>query len=314
MHAGQPCIRTAAEMTAPFFLKPDRNVIPTSGRPQRTLTESIWKGWLSSIGVCVALIVLGLIGGSDASGRFEMAVRWLSIAVLVGSAWICPPRFTIISSLLAFVTWSWIEVRASDWSDWLPGHLVRLIVAIGLVACIVRLRRQLSAAQRLARVDSLTGLPNRQALIEALEAELSRSKRFGRPFSLAILDCDGFKQINDAMGHLVGDDVLRRIAESLRNQTRRYDCAGRWGGDEFLIVLSELDQDGAHLVAERIRAAMRHDVEREHPSLTFSMGVITIRDPDQDWECYVRRADEAMYTAKRIGRDQTCFDIIEAAN
>lgn len=314
MHAGQPCIRTAAKMTAPFFSKRDRNAIPAIRRTQRSSVQSIWKGWLSSIGVCVTLIVLGLIGGSDSSGQFQMAVRWLSIAVLVGSAWICPPRFTLISSLLAFVTWSWIEIRDSDWSEWLPGHLVRLIVAIGLVACIVRLRKQLSAAQRLARVDSLTGLPNRQALIDAIEAELSRAKRFGRPFSLAILDCDGFKQINDAMGHLVGDDVLRRIADSLRNQTRRYDCAGRWGGDEFLIVLSELDQDGAHLVAERIRAAMRHDVEREHPSLTFSMGIITIRDPDQDWECYVRRADEAMYTAKRIGRDQTCFDIIEAAN
>lgn len=301
-------------MTAPFFLNRDRNVIQPTGRTQRTTAQPIWRGWLSSIGVWVALIVLGLIGGSDSSGQFQMAVRWLSIAVLVGSAWVCPPRFTLISSLLAFVTWSWIEIRDSDWHEWLPGHLVRLIVAIGLVACIVRLRRQLAAAQLLARVDSLTGLPNRQALIEAIEAELSRAKRFGRPFSLAILDCDGFKQINDALGHLVGDNVLCRIADSLRNQTRRYDCAGRWGGDEFLIVLSEIDQEGAHLVVERIRAAMRHDVEREHPSLSFSMGIITIRKPEQDWEWYVRRADQAMYTAKRIGRDQTCFDVAEGAN
>jgi diguanylate cyclase (GGDEF)-like protein len=197
------------------------------------------------------------------------------------------------------------------WTELLPGQLIRLVVAVWMVAWIARLRERLAQAHRLARLDSLTGLPNRQALVEALDAELSRTRRFGRPFTVALLDCDGFKGINDRGGHLAGDEVLRRIGFALRQQTRRYDCVGRLGGDEFLLVLSEVDRDDAALIAERLRAALRHFVEREYPSLTFSLGVVTFRSADLHWEECIRRADDAMYAAKRQGPDQTRFEVID---
>jgi len=262
------------------------------------------------------LILLGLLllfRGTDSHSQQQMMCRWLSMGLLVLCAWTCVSRFAITTAVAVLAFWMWVEIPDSPWTEWLPGHVVRFACVLGLVLWLVGLRHRLAAAQRLARVDGLTGLPNRQALEEALIAELGRARRFGRPFTVALLDCDGFKQINDERGHLTGDEVLKRVGQALRDQTRPFDCAGRWGGDEFLIVLSELDHDDAELVVERLRAAMRHGVERDHPSVRFSLGVVTIRNPDRSWQDCVAQADTAMYRAKRAGPDRTEFVVIEAA-
>lgn len=273
-----------------------------------------WSSRAGPIVIVLALIFLTLVRSPNQSGSLQLANGWLSIGLLVLSAWVCPPRVAIAASLIAIVAWSSIEVTTLDWTQWLPGHLVRFVVAMGLVSWMIRLHAILDAAQQSARVDSLTGLPNRQALIEAMEAELSRAKRFSRSFSIALMDCDGFKQINDLRGHLTGDDVLCRIGQVLQRQTRRFDCGGRWGGDEFLIVLPEIDQEDAMLFAERLRAALRHEIERDYPSLTCSLGIVTFPGGAVDWQDCVRQADEAMYAAKRLGRDQTRFELADVAS
>jgi diguanylate cyclase (GGDEF)-like protein len=240
-----------------------------------------------------------------------MSIQWLLIALLAIFAWICRVRLAITTSVLALIPWMILEWRMANGTDVLPVQVARLIVTTGLVGWLSRLRDNLVLAERLARIDSLTGLPNRQALIESLEAEISRAKRFGRPFSLALLDCDGFKSINDRNGHLAGDEVLRRIGKSLQTNTRPFDCAGRWGGDEFLLVLSEVNHMDAEMLAERLRAGIRHDVEREYPSLAFSLGVVTFVDAGLGWEGCLRRVDQAMYSAKRSGRNETRFEVVE---
>lgn len=272
-----------------------------------------WRSLLGPAAVVAALVLVTIFRGLEGGSQFHHASRWLLVALLAGMGWFCLRGFAVGVSLCTLGVWSWMESRTQRWSELAPGQLVRLVVALGLVFWLSRLRERLLEAQRLARIDSLTGLPNRQALIEALESELSRAKRFGRPFSLALLDCDGFKEINDRAGHLTGDDVLRRIGTSLRQNTRPFDCAGRWGGDEFLIVLSEVDAEDAKLITERLRAEMRHHVERDFPSLAFSLGVVTFHTPDLDWPSCVERADAAMYTAKRAGRDQTRFEVADGS-
>ncbi len=293
---------------------PTKSSFSTSVALQRLMKPSRWSTWTGSAVLVMSLAFLTFLRSPDPTGQFQMSIRWLSIGVLVLSAWVCTPRLAITVSLIAIVAWSWIEITAPDWTEWLPGHLVRFVVAMGLVGWVMRMRAELASAQHLARVDNLTGLPNRPALIEAIEAELSRAKRFARSFSIALMDCDGFKQINDLRGHLTGDDVLRRFGQVLQRQTRRFDCAGRWGGDEFLIVLPELDQDDAKLFAERLRAALRHEIERDYPSLTCSLGIVTFPGAAVDWEDCVRQADEAMYKAKRLGRDQTRFELAEVTS
>jgi diguanylate cyclase (GGDEF)-like protein len=249
----------------------------------------------------------------DTTGRATLPATWLFAALLLLTGWSCSRKTALGLALMSLSVWSWIEAtRAAVWTELLPGQFMRCAVVLWLVVWTSRLRERLTCAHRLARIDSLTELPNRQALVEALEAELSRTRRFGHPFTVALLDCDGFKGINDRSGHLAGDDVLRRIGVALRQHTRHYDCVGRLGGDEFLLVLSEVNGEEAVLVAERMRAALRHFVEREYPMLTFSLGVVTFRTANLDWEECVQQADEAMYAAKRQGPDQTHFEVVDA--
>lgn len=261
----------------------------------------------------VGLILVTACHWGDTTGRVTLPATWLFAALLLLAGWTCSRMAAFSATLISLLAWGWIETSgAVVWSEALSGQLVRLAVALWLVAWMSRLRERLTSAHRLARLDSLTGLPNRQALVEALDAELSRTRRFGRPFTVALLDCDGFKGINDRGGHLAGDEVLRRIGLALRQHTRRYDCVGRLGGDEFLLVLSDVDGENAILIAERLRAALRHFVEREYPALTFSLGVVTFRTADLDWDECVQQADDAMYAAKRRGPDQTRFEVVDA--
>ena len=268
--------------------------------------------WLRPILLVVGLILVTVCRWGDATGRVSLTATWLFVALLLMAGWSCSRNAALGLTLISLLAWGWIDASgAAVWTEALSGQLVRFAVALGLVAWMSRLRERLTEAYQLARLDSLTGLPNRQALVEALDAELSRTRRFGRPFTVAMLDCDGFKGINDRGGHLAGDEVLRRIGLALRQHTRRYDCVGRLGGDEFLLVLSEVDGENAVLVAERLRAALRHFVERDYPMLTFSLGVVTFRTADLDWDECVQQADDAMYAAKRRGPDQTRFEVVD---
>jgi diguanylate cyclase (GGDEF)-like protein len=267
--------------------------------------------WPAPVAVIVVLVLLKGLSARHEHEPTSGLLGWVLIAVLASLSWIAPLRLAIGIGVLALSFWSMAEWQLGNVSDLLPDQIARLVVTIGLMASLGWQRSKLALAERLARIDSLTGLPNRQAIIEALEAEISRSRRFGRPFSLAMLDCDGFKLINDRSGHLAGDVVLRRIGDSLRGNTRAFDCAGRWGGDEFLVVLSEVNQLDAEMLAERLRAAIRHDVERDYPMLAFSLGVVTFVDAGRGWQECVKRADEAMYAAKRSGRNATRFEVIE---
>jgi diguanylate cyclase (GGDEF)-like protein len=161
--------------------------------------------------------------------------------------------------------------------------------------------------ERQARVDGLTGLANRRHLGEALEAELGRADRFGTPVALALVDLDDFKAINDRYGHPVGDTVLCEVAETLASTVREIDLAGRWGGEEFGLVLPGTDLSGAAEVAERVRRAVaaRTILTADGTPLhvTASLGVAAFPDAASA-RSLVAAADAALYRAKRAGKDR----------
>jgi diguanylate cyclase (GGDEF)-like protein len=159
--------------------------------------------------------------------------------------------------------------------------------------------------ERQALVDGLTGLANRRASADALQTELARASRLGTPLSVVLADLDGFKDVNDAHGHAVGDEVLRAFAEVLRETLRDSDVAGRWGGEEFLILLPGTDEEGAVQLAERIRVALSQRRIPVAPGLrvTASFGVAEHRS-EPGTVHLVGAADEALYRAKRAGKDR----------
>jgi diguanylate cyclase (GGDEF)-like protein len=159
--------------------------------------------------------------------------------------------------------------------------------------------------ERQALVDGLTGLANRRASVDALQAESARADRLGTPLSVVLADLDGFKDVNDAHGHTVGDQVLQAFADVLRESLRDSDVAGRWGGEEFLLLLPGADEEGAVQLAERIRATLSGREIPAAPGLrvTASFGVGE-RGSQSDTEQLVAAADEALYRAKRAGKDR----------
>ena len=157
----------------------------------------------------------------------------------------------------------------------------------------------------LATHDHLTGLPQRRVFEERLELELERARRSYRPFALGVADLDDFKSVNDSLGHLAGDRVLRRVARALAEQGRGIDVIARFGGEEFTILLTDTDAEGARAFGERVRRALRELGAPQGEAVTISLGFTVVRQEDLylPQEELVRRADTALYEAKRAGKD-----------
>jgi diguanylate cyclase (GGDEF)-like protein len=162
--------------------------------------------------------------------------------------------------------------------------------------------------ERQALVDELTGLANRRHCEELLAAELSRAARFGGPLTIATADLDDFKAVNDDHGHAVGDAVLREFAEVLRSSVRDVDVAGRWGGEEFLLVLPGTDAAGGRRLAERVRKLVEGRAlatsEGRPLGVTVSFGLATYGDDGTTAEALLAAADAALYEAKRAGKNR----------
>jgi len=195
--------------------------------------------------------------------------------------------------------------------------LAAMILFFGVIYYFIsRLLQKINEAQQklmaLASVDDLTQLYNRRYFFERFNQEVERAMRYQRPLSCIILDIDFFKQVNDSYGHLAGDQVLIDIANILKNNCRQSDLAGRYGGEELILLLPETEANGTMIIAERIR-----EMIEEHRTLdgkgvviavTVSMGVASLTGPElrnlDKRERIVQYADDALLLAKKKGRNR----------
>ena len=190
---------------------------------------------------------------------------------------------------------------------YLLGLVVTLLDTIGFVLMLKERTVQLLHTQ--AMLDVLTGIPNRRALLEQLERDLSLASRQSSPVSLLMIDIDHFKRVNDEFGHLAGDAVLRHVAKLIARRVRRYDGLGRYGGEEFVVFLPATDAVGARVVAEAIRRTVESSpiqVEGRAIAITVSIGVHTRvpKNPTEDLAAMIAESDRAMYRAKQAGRNR----------
>jgi diguanylate cyclase (GGDEF)-like protein/PAS domain S-box-containing protein len=164
-------------------------------------------------------------------------------------------------------------------------------------------------ALHLAFTDNLTGLYNRRYLLDQLDRELARAHRNESSLSLVMIDLDGLKTINDTLGHNQGDIVLKKVGMILKRNTRASDVAARWGGDEFLLLAPDTDTEGARVIGERIRAQVhscRLKLSGEETPISISVGVTTYPVNASSVSELIKGADEAMYNAKGLGKNQVC--------
>ncbi|MEO8437792.1 MAG: diguanylate cyclase [Chloroflexota bacterium] len=160
-----------------------------------------------------------------------------------------------------------------------------------------------------ATIDRLTGVANRQALLASLFSEVERATRYGRPLCVAFVDIDHFKAVNDSYGHAAGDHVLRGVAQTISESLRASDLIGRYGGEEFMLILTETDVEEGAALSEKLRTLVerkRFSIEgNSELSVTISIGIVGGSGSQLRMETLVRDADAAMYSAKSLGRNQT---------
>jgi diguanylate cyclase (GGDEF)-like protein len=160
---------------------------------------------------------------------------------------------------------------------------------------------------KLSMTDRLTGLLNRGTWENLVDAEYERFRRYGQATSLVMFDIDHFKPVNDTYGHLAGDEVIRHTAEVTRNNIRQSDSAGRYGGEEFGIILPETDAESARVICERIREAIENSTVSTTAGdirYTVSMGIAQLTETPENYMQWMQKADEALYKAKESGRNK----------
>jgi diguanylate cyclase (GGDEF)-like protein len=179
---------------------------------------------------------------------------------------------------------------------------VHLLVLSILAIVLSALRGVLDRERGAARTDELTGGANRRQFFEIAVVEIIRSRRYGHPLSLAILDLDNFKIVNDQRGHSEGDEVLRTVSRTLRSGLRATDTVARLGGDEFALLLPETGPEASE-VLEKIRVRLLDAFRDGGWPVTTSIGAVTYRCPPEDIDAVIRGADALLYRAKGAGRD-----------
>ena len=249
------------------------------------------------------LIILGWLSGTAGSAYDVIFIAWLGTGV------VHPPRraFTFLLVLLAGLS---LRLLYADYSEVITTRLAAdglLILAAGSVLIVYldleRERRvKLASAGRLAKIDRLTALPNRRAFEESLETEVARAGRSGGDLSVALLDLDDFKTVNDSYGHMEGDRCLRELAQALDRSVRQGDRCFRWAGDEFAVLLPDTDREGAVQLLGRVAEHVGATCERPDGSpLAISYGVSELA-PDVRGEELVAVADVDLMGRKAARR------------
>lgn len=190
------------------------------------------------------------------------------------------------------------------------GQVEKVCLMVYDVTDIASSKRALERANeqlaKLSMTDRLTGLLNRGTWENLVDAEYERYRRYGHPTSLVMFDIDHFKKVNDSYGHLAGDEVIKHAADVTKGGLRQSDTSGRYGGEEFGIILPETDAQGAKVICERIREQIEQSVVETSVapiSYTISMGVAQLTDSPENYMQWMQQADEALYAAKEGGRN-----------
>jgi len=238
------------------------------------------------------------------SGPLERG-RWLLLlgSVLMGLVY-------AVRILALWLDWGPVEHLWAPHTAQVVTHLAALSGLVFLTLGYVLMTKERADAEfrRSARLDALTGIPNRSAFLDSFQHTLAQAARGGWPVALLMADIDKFKTVNDTYGHLAGDAVLRAVAQRLQAGLRAQDTLGRYGGEEFLILLPDTPVSGARTLAQHLRHSVEQMVvpwEGQSIAVTISMGVSAqIPAGVQDAQPLIDRADQAMYAAKHAGRNR----------
>ena len=220
--------------------------------------------------------------------------------------WYGNARSGVFAALFSAGVWSaadWMLAGAAPTGILIVNEMVRLAVFLMAVFLVAQWSATLARESLLAEADPLTGLANRRAFRRLASVELARAQRSQHPLAVLFFDLDGFKSVNDTLGHEVGDDLLTTVAEVLRTRSRTADISARLGGDEFALLLPETGPEAAQTFAAMLRQRLLDAMQSHHWPVTFSIGVAVFIKAPEDIEPLIASADALMYSVKNGDKD-----------
>lgn len=262
----------------------------------------------------VSVALFSAIAVADYLTPPELNLTFLYVFVILLVCWNVGTRagivFAALSSAMQFITFSESMGLSLDplyRYVALGNRAFTFLVVVGLTA---PLRQLYEREQRTSRVDFLTNVLNRMALYELLSIELARNQRMGNPFSVAYLDCDNFKDINDRFGHEEGDLLLRAVARTIKRTLRITDAVARFGGDEFVVLLPDTGSDTALEIMGRLRTELDRLAAQGNWPVTFSIGLGVFNRPGLSPEDIVHRCDTLMYRVKNQRKNGLAWELV----
>ncbi len=267
--------------------------------------------WLmtSLVAACVVLFTL-----ADLYSTAEVATSLGYMLPISLAAWCLGRIPAAVTATSCALLWLGVDIRVQGSNLHTTNELINLTVLFvafmlfGQLLAALRLR--LDQEHQLAHTDSLTTLHNRRAFRSAAERELERCRRYGDPFTIAYLDLDNFKSVNDRYGHGRGDELLRLVANSLRKGLRRLDMAARLGGDEFALLLPGTEELGAVLALNRLLRSLHGLRAARSLGVGFSVGCITVLEAPDSVDALIARADQLMYETKGSHRGSVRHEVL----
>jgi len=262
-----------------------------------------------------------VIGYYDYRISTQISMMLLYAVPILVSSWYCGRLEGIIVAVFAASSWLIVNMANQSYGEsatilsWDAFTRLSIFVLIAYTVSLqAQLRRALEREKLRANTDRLTGLLNKGAFRERVEEEIYRARRYNHPLSLAFIDLDNFKQVNDIHGHARGDKLLQQISETITHTIRGIDIAGRVGGDEFVICLPETDDEQACKAIDKLVKALDIMTSQSGWQVTTSIGVVTCTEIcfTETYDVLLGKADKLMYAAKGKGKNTAEFETIGA--
>jgi diguanylate cyclase (GGDEF)-like protein len=249
----------------------------------------------------LALWTVDYLTGPDIS----FVVFYLFPVFLV--TWFAGAGAGMVISLLSGTAWFTADVLTASAYSHPSVPYLNLVTKVGFFlivnATISTLRTSLERERELARTDYVTSVANSRFFAETASQEIRRAGRYQHPFTVAYLDIDDFKKVNDTWGHSTGDALLNEVAGTIRENIRSTDTVARMGGDEFALLLPETGYEASDVVVRKVRESMLAAMRRRGWPVTFSIGVVTFLTPPENVDSMIRKADGFMYEVKHAGKN-----------
>jgi diguanylate cyclase (GGDEF)-like protein len=288
--AAGPNLRT--RLTPQFFTQPE---------PQ-------WLG--------LGFVLLLLVGAIDYAIGFSIRLTVLYVIPLMIFTWVAGRNFGLLLAAVACLSWAYLDNASGRFYFnpsllyWEWGLVFAALAALTL--SLSHLKRLLEEARFASREDSLTGLVNAGGFYQVVSSEMEMSRRYRRPLSIAYIDLDNFKAVNDRFGHHVGDELLRVVARTMKRKLRASDLSGRLGGDEFGVMLPETTAESCRLVVEMLQQRLIQEMRAHDWPVTFSIGIATFARMPATIEDMIRQADRLMYDVKHTRKGEIKQEIFGA--